>query len=379
MKGLKGVFERPSGSNTWWIRFVDATGTERREKAGTKSSAIQLYRKRKQQALEGKKLPEKLRSRTVLFNELIGDAVEYCESRAVPGTDGCYSCKIDLIRSGLGSLGTDSITPQQISRWLRKTIKERDWKPATANRYKAFISLSFRLGIENSKCQNNPARLVRRLRENNERIRFLSDEEERRLRDAIEAECPERRCELDIALNTGIRKSEQYRLKWQDVDLVARRISLWKTKNGSVRHIPLNSAAEIAFRSLWETSDGVGQVFINSDGSDPLLDPRYWWDRVIEKSGIIDFHWHDLRHTFASRCVMAGVDLRTLQQLLGHKTLQMVVRYSHLPQSHELAAVEKLCAVRSQDRADTSENRETYAVAERRDRLADRVRLENPS
>ena len=56
-----------------------------------------------------------------------------------------------------------------------------------------------------------------------------------------------------------------------------------------------------------------------------------------------DFHWHDLRHTFASRLVMAGVDLRTLAQLLGHRTLQMVMRYAHLSQSHELAAVERLC------------------------------------
>lgn len=65
--------------------------------------------------------------------------------------------------------------------------------------------------------------------------------------------------------------------------------------------------------------------------------------QVLEKANLVDFHWHDTRHHFASKAVMAGVDLRTLQQLLGHKTLQMVVRYSHLSQSHELAAVEKLC------------------------------------
>jgi integrase len=328
---------------------VDAAGVEHREKAGTKSSAKQLYQKRKLQALEGKKLPEKLRSRSIIFNELIDDAIEYCDSRAVPGTDGCYSCKADLVRVGLGPFGINSITPQQISRWLRKTMKERKWRPATANRYKALISLAFRLGIENGKCQNNPARLVRRLRENNERIRFLSDYEEQKLREAIETECPERMPELDIALNTGMRKSEQYGLNWHDVDIEARRITLWKTKNGSVRHIPLNSAAVQAFQTLREKSKCVGQVFVSSNGADPLRSPRYWWDSAVEEAGIADFHWHDLRHTFASRCIMAGVDLRTLQQLLGHKTLQMVVRYSHLSQSHELAAVEKLCRVNGAD------------------------------
>lgn len=82
-----------------------------------------------------------------------------------------------------------------------------------------------------------------------------------------------------------------------------------------------------------------------------LLAHRNWWDLVLKKSGIADFHWHDCRHHFASKAVMAGVDLRTLQQLLGHKTLQMVVRYSHLSQSHELAAVEKLCKVSGADGA----------------------------
>jgi integrase len=133
-------------------------------------------------------------------------------------------------------------------------------------------------------------------------------------------------------------------LKWHDVDLEAHRITLWRTKNGSVRHIPLNSAAARAFQTLRDESEDKDRVFVSTRGVDPLKNPRFWWESAIEKSAIADFHWHDLRHTFASRCIMAGVDLRTLQQLLGHKTLQMVVRYSHLSQSHELAAVEKICA-----------------------------------
>lgn len=357
MKGQKGIFERPKGSKIWWIRYVDASGIERREKAGTKSTAIKLYQKRKQEALEGKKLPEKLRSKEVLFKELIDDAVEHCERQAAPGEDGRYSCKIDLIREGLGSSAVHMITPQQISRWLQQVCRARGWRPATANRYKAFISLAFRLGIENGKCAVNPARSVRRMREGNERIRFLSDDEEKRLREAISAECPERIADLDIALNTGMRKGEQYCLTWNDVDLRSRLLTLWKTKNGSVRHIPLNSAAVHAFQQLRLSHSGDGSVFLGKHGVDPLRTPRYWWESVLHKAGITDFHWHDLRHTFASRCVMAGVDLRTLQQLLGHKTLQMVVRYSHLSQSHELASVEKLCNVRRTDRnGDTSPN-----------------------
>lgn len=320
MKGLKGVFERPSGSKVWWIRYIDASGRERREKAGSKSLAIQLYRKRKQQALEGRKMPEKIRSRAVLFGELIDDAIEHVKNQAVPGKDGRYSCKVELIRDPFGSAEVESITPQDISRWMVKTMRNNKWRPATANRYKALISLSFRLGIENGKCTQNPARLVRRMREHNERVRFLSEGEEKQLRDAILSECPEHIADLDIALNTGMRKGEQYGLTWADVDLEARRVSLKRTKNGRR-----------------------GNVFGPADGSHPVLAHRDWWETVVEKARLEDFHWHDCRHHFASKAVMAGVDLRTLQQLLGHKTLQMVVRYSHLSQSHELAAVEKLC------------------------------------
>jgi integrase len=346
MIGQKGIFERPKQSGIWWIRYADGNGRERREKAGTKSSAKLLYQKRKQHALEGKKLPEKLRARTVSFGELLDDAVEHCGRHPVAGPNKRYTCRIQLIRQGLGSLAVDAITPQQIARWVSKAQRENNWMPATANRYKAFVSLSFRLGVENGKCSSNPARLVRRIRENNERIRFLSEEEEVRLRDAIGKKFEGRIADLDIALNTGMRQAEQHHLEWRDVNLVARRVTVRHTKNGSVRHLPLNQTAWSAFQQLWEKSVGEGRVFINTHGHDPLLNPRYWWHAVVVEAKLVDFHWHDLRHTFASRCVLAGVDLRTLQQLLGHKTLQMVVRYTHLSQSHELAAVERLCQTR---------------------------------
>lgn len=142
---------------------------------------------------------------------------------------------------------------------------------------------------------------------------------------------------------TAMRKSEQYGLTWADIDLEARRVSLKRTKNRSARHVPLNSVALAAFKAIAAKNGQRGNVFGPADGSHPVLAHRAWWEAVVAKAGLDDFHWHDCRHHFASKAVMAGVDLRTLQQLLGHRTLQMVVRYSHLSQSHELAAVEKLC------------------------------------
>jgi len=226
---------------------------------------------------------------------------------------------------------------------LTEQQKENDWRPATVNRYKALFSLAFRLGIENGKCANNPARLVKRLREDNARTRFLSEEEEKRVREVIERDCPEHMPEFEIALHSGARQGEQYRLSWPDVNLDGRRATLRRTKNGDTRHTPLNRVAISAFEELQDkAAENQKRVFMGERGA-PLKKPRYWWEQVLREAKIEDFHWHDLRHTFASRLVMAGVDLRTVAQLLGHRTLQMVMRYAHLSQSHELAAVERLC------------------------------------
>src|SRR4029077_6524494 len=79
-KKQRGVFEKLPGSGVWWVRFADSSGRIRREKVGSKSAAIKLYQKRKTQVLEGKKLPENLRRKAVLFSELAADALQYSKT-----------------------------------------------------------------------------------------------------------------------------------------------------------------------------------------------------------------------------------------------------------------------------------------------------------
>jgi integrase len=104
----------------------------------------------------------------------------------------------------------------------------------------------------------------------------------------------------------------------------------------------LNDAAIVALRSVEAYKNGSPYVFLASDGT-RLCSPRFWFSAAVEAAGLKDFTWHCLRHTFASRLVMAGVDLRTVQELMGHKTIQMTVRYAHLAPQHRLAAVQRLC------------------------------------
>jgi integrase len=328
----RGVYEKYPSSGEWWICYWDAQGRKRREKAGTKSNAIDLYRKRKNEALQGKKLPEKLRRAAVSFAEIAKDSLAY--SMANKLSYGHDEARMETLLDWFREYPAEGITAQDIER----RFEQMEWSPATMNRYRALLSLTYRLAIRNGKVKENPARQVRHRLENNARIRFLSTEEEKKLRAAIEAACPERIAELELGLNTGLRMSEQYRLRWQDVSLTRRTLTIPRSKNGSARHVPLNKSALGAFESLKKRT---GNSEFVCGGA---IKPRPWFEPAVKAAGLACFSWHCLRHTFASRLVMAGVDIRTVQELMGHKTIAMTVRYSHLAPKHTLAAVERLDA-----------------------------------
>jgi integrase len=90
-----------------------------------------------------------------------------------------------------------------------------------------------------------------------------------------------------------------------------------ESKKGASRHIPLNAEALFAFRELFGRTRGEGPIFVAERGGDRLLGARHWFEDAVREAGIRSFTWHDLRHTFASRLVMAGVDLRTAADLLA--------------------------------------------------------------
>jgi len=329
-KKVRGVFEKVPGSDIWWICYFDADGRKRREKVGHKGAAIDLYRKRKTQVMEGKKLPEKLRAKAVPFSSLAADPLEYSKAHKLSADHDSY--RMAKLNEYFGNRAAQSITPQDFERWI---ADHENWKPATANRYRALLSLTYRLGVQNGKVAQNPARLMRHRHENNARLRWLTPDEEKKLRGTVEIEGPQHLPELEIAINTGMRKSEQYRLTWNCVDFERQILTVPQSKNGETRHVPLNSAALAAFLLLKRCSDEDGTVF-RAKG------PRRWFDPAVQSAGLKDFTWHCLRHTFASRLAMAGVDLRTVQELMGHKTIAMTCRYAHLAPSHKLAAVERL-------------------------------------
>lgn len=324
----RGIFERPLGSGVWWVCYFDRHGKRHREKAGTKSVAIKLYGKRKQQVLEGKKLPESFRKPSASFRQLIDDALAYSKRNK-------RSYKTDVprlarLKEWFGSHPAEELTPKEIEHTLARAAEKEKWAPSTFNHYRSLMSLSYRLGILNRKVSSNPARSVTHRREDNNRVRFLTEEEEKKLRKVIEAKWPSHVPEFDLAINTGIRKGSQYGLTWDMVDWDGRMLNIPRTKNEEPIHVPLNDAAIAALRIVHERGDGIGRVFQSAKTGEPLENGRHWFDDAVTKAGIKNFHWHDLRHTFASRLRMKGAPLEDIADLLGHKSLTMTRRYAHL-------------------------------------------------
>jgi len=197
--------------------------------------------------------------------------------------------------------------------------------------------------VRDGKLSFNPVKQVKKRKENNERVRFLEPDEEATLRAKIRELCPGHEAEFDLALNTGMRRGEQYRLRWQDVDLKRNIVTITRSKHGHARRIQINSVARNALLKLRARGDAVGYVCPGYDGP-RKRDWRHWFEDAVQKAQLSNLRWHDLRHTFASRLVMAGVPLRAVQVLMRHKCIETTLRYSHLGETELHKAVERLTA-----------------------------------
>ncbi len=357
---LRGIYEKVPGSGVWWIRYADASGRIRREKVGSKAAAIALYRKRKTEVLQGRKLPERFRNRAVTFSELADDAIDYVKANNAGHVVDAQ--RIGALAHEFGHLRAAPPPIEDFRRWFQD---QTQWKASTFNHYLGMLSLIYRLGIENKKIEcDNPARLIKRKKEDNGRVRWLSCEEEITLLRVMQRQYPQHIPELTIALHTGMRRGEQYhRVVWSSVDFGNRILTIPLSKNGRRRHVPLNSEALAALQALYKQSSGEGPLFIGRDGL-ALNSPRHWFEKAIREAGIKNFTWHDLRHTFASRLVMAGVDLRTVQELMGHRSIQMTCRYAHLAPAHNLEAVERLSGGHTPLAGPTDTKTDTKVIAQ---------------
>jgi len=246
-------------------------------------------------------------------------------------------------RDELGYRSLAEITPPLLSETRDKLHEGR--QPATVVRYMAALSHAFTVACNEWEWLNdNPMRKVRKPKEPRGRVRFLDEDERKRLLAACKAsECQQLYPVVVLALSTGMRQMEVMNLSWADVDLKRGYLILHETKNGERRSVPLVSHA----RELIEAMSKVRRLDTNllfySDVKPTVpVFIRNHWGKALKAAEIENFKFHDLRHTAASYLAMNGASLAEIADILGHKTLQMVKRYAHLSEQHTSKVLEAM-------------------------------------
>lgn len=268
-----------------------------------------------------------------------------------------------------------SIDASSIEKW-RNEKKKEGAKPSTINGYVSTLKAALSRAVDWGLIETNGLDKVKKLKNDNTRIRYLSDDEKARLTDALAERDHKIKTEREngnlhrqqrgyeelpslmnkrfsdhlepivlLAMYTGMRRGEIFSLKWVDVSLKAKQPHLTvkpdNAKSGKGRYIPLNQITLSVLKDWKKESGTSAHVFENSEGK-PFNDIKKAWNNLLVSAEIENFRFHDLRHQFASMLVMKGVDLNTVRELLGHSTLEMTLRYAHLAPDHKAAALSLL-------------------------------------
>jgi integrase len=254
--------------------------------------------------------------------------------------------------------GRDALMAETFTRGKERTDKDGNVVPpkqykrsgAAVNRYLATLSHVYTLAWREWRLvQSNPLREISKKKEARGRVRFLSDAE----RDALLAACaksdwPALQALVLLAISTGARRGELINLRWRDVDLKAARATVHESKNGDPRMLPLVGKALAALRELKLQGSAASEwVFQQPSGfPGPYESFDAHWYAALEAAGVRDFRFHDLRHSCASYLAANGASLLEIADTLGHRTMAMVKRYSHLTQTHKVAAIERMAKER---------------------------------
>jgi integrase len=276
---------------------------------------------------------------------------------------------------GLLSKQLSDVNPWVIEKWRSERLKGKISRVTVNNDVSALRS-ALSKAVEWQIIPAHPLAGLKPLKvDASGNVRFLTDDEEGCIRDALDEREDNFRKERDsanawrrerdypelpdlrsltfvdhlkpmvlLSINTGLRRGEVFHLQWSGVDLDRATVTVvgLRAKSRQTRHVPLNAEALSVLKG-WKgpQANRDGLVFPGKEGR-PFDNVNTAWRGLLKLAGIADFRWHDMRHHFASRLVMAGVDLNTVRELLGHSDIKMTLRYAHLASEHKAAAVERL-------------------------------------
>jgi len=228
----------------------------------------------------------------------------------------------------------DSINSWHVEKYKSKR-KSDGLSLSSVNRELTVLKRIFNLGIEWKLAQDNPVQGVKFFKIPLQKPRALSEEEFRLLFNSASEHL---KPILSVAISTGMRKGEILNLQWKDINFEENYIVVRDSKNYESRDIPISDLLKRALLRLKQVDREEDYLFCYHDKK-PIEYLYRSFGTALKRSGINKCTFHTLRHTFATRAVMAGVDIVTLKELLGHKIIQMTIRYSHPSPEHKKKAV----------------------------------------
>ena len=311
------VFRKEKGGE-WFIRYRDINGKQKQIKAGkTKAIAQELERKILSERDTQKRFGYKP-LKEITFDEFIKEYFERVKTRLSKNSLENKKLQLNLMAKNFGNKLLSELTEEDFYNFISNKNKIN-----TIKTYK--IALQAFLTEANDAGYNTGKLNIKIALKGNQRIRYLTKEEAEKLIN----NSGKLRLLIIMALSTGMRKMEMLNLTWQDIDLNAKLIHIEETKNGERRSIPISNSL---MEELQKEEKQDGKIFLN------IGRKLQCFRTILKKCEIENFHFHDLRHTFASWLAMKGVSLYTIKELLGHKSILMTQRYAHLsPDSKKIA------------------------------------------
>ncbi len=366
---------RTPGKPVWCLRYKGLDGKPHRERteARTREQALALLHQRTAEILKarivGASSVQSLQPKT--FSEFVEkEYLPHCQATHTPATYKGDCSLARVLKTHFGKMLLRSINSGEVQRYVdkeanriirqarpardanNKVVKDKDGKvimlppvkarPATVNRRRTFLSGIMTEAERRGYIERNPARGVQNLPEHNQKLRWMTDDEE----DRLLAHSPEYlRPIILVALHTGMRRGEVLTMKWADLNFDQKLVRVTHTKNHRIRYIPMNSKLEKLLDAMkpeattWEKTP---YVFANEDTETKFKDLSRAFEGACRRSGLEDVTFHTLRHTFASRLAQAGVPLNTVRELLGHGDMTVTMRYAHLAPNNLREAVQVL-------------------------------------
>jgi integrase len=322
---------------TWRVRVRLAGRHEVSRTFKSRSDAREWARRTEGDILAGRYFPGR---RQTLADAIARYLVEVLPRKA-PHTIRDQQRQLRHWREAIGDLRLADVSPAVVAEH-RDTLGRR-LGASSVNRHLNILSHVFSVASREWEwCGDNPVRRVARFKEPPGIVRFLDDDERARLLAACrESPTPCLYTIVLVALSTGMRKMEILTLRWPDVDVDRGLVMLQKTKTGERRGVPLRGPALEAVRELSKVRRiDTDLLFPGTRSPEVPIEIGKAWQVAIAKSGVMNFRFHDLRHSCASYLAMNGASLPEIAAVLGHRSLSMVARYAHIAESHVASVVE---------------------------------------